>query len=158
MLNDSIHIKIFLKANVDKLAAAIERGTRASLDRLSNAIENLWRVKAQEELKNTSDVYMKGVKVRVDNGAIRIDLEGWLPVALETGAEKFDLKPGFLGNRQSRVIPFGNNVYRTVSQTSPKDSWWHPGLGARAIREKVVTALTRVAGEIFSAEFERLSI
>jgi len=49
--------------------------------------------------------------------------------AIEDGAPKYSLKPGFLQNRQTRVIPMkvASPPFRTVSAKAQATPWEHPG-------------------------------
>lgn len=56
---------------------------------------------------------------------------------LEKGWRAFDMKPGLLRGKLSRVIPLqlpSGTEFRTVSRSSPAGSWQHPGYkGAQVV-------------------------
>lgn len=144
-----------------KAQADIERQIQAGLVRFRAAIERFFREEAELELLHSAAKYLKGVTVNVVKDGVEAAITGWFPVAIEEGAEPFDLKPGFLQGRQFRVIPVGElgaPKFRTVSKNSRPDSWWHPGLQARGIGERVKERAEREVQFIFKPLFDRVKI
>ena len=145
----------------EQVEADFEREIQSGLVRLRSAIERFFREEAELELLHSSAKYLKGVTVSVVGDGVEADIVGWFPVAIEEGAEPFDLKPGFLQGRPYRVIPVGElgaPRFRTVSKNSRPDSWWHPGLQARGIGERVTERAEREVQFIFKPLFERVKI
>jgi hypothetical protein len=144
-----------------QIEADFERQIQAGLRQLRAAVERFFREEAELELLHSSAKYLKGVTVSVVDDGVEADITGWFPVALEEGAEPFDLKPGFLQGRPYRVIPVGElgaPKFRTVSVKSRKDSWWHPGLQARGIGARVTERAEREIQFIFKPLFDRVKI
>ncbi len=145
----------------EKIEQDFERAIQSGLVRLRAAIERFFREEAELELLHSSSKYLKGVQVTVVNDGVEADISGWFPVAIEEGAEPFDLKPGFLQGRPYRVIPVGERglpKFRTVSKNSRQDSWWHPGLQARGIGERVKERAEREVKFIFQPLFDRVEV
>ena len=147
-------------SDVDWKAAEkqLEAEISAGLQEFRAALELSWREKVQQNLKTTSDEYLRNLSFSVKKDSVEATLTGWLPVALETGAERFDMKPGLLKGRQSRIIPMADGEFRTVSQFSPRDSWWHPGFQARGFGEQVKQEAPAIAEKIFKPIFDRIKI
>lgn len=134
-------------ANWAKLRQDFERQADKALRAYRAEIERTWKEKAEGSLSTTYDEYMRGVTFNVEQDGLSVQLSGWLPVAMEEGAERFDMKPGLLGGRQSRVIRLHNGKFRTVSLQSPAWSWWHPGIEARKIGEQVKAEEPRIRSQ-----------
>ena len=135
------------------------------LDELTEELEWSWRKLAAEDpnLKSSKAKYLDAIDVRREGDDIILGLTDELASSLESGSEPYDLKPGFLRGRISRVIPLvdagTNNVtrFRTVSVNSR--GWIHPGNKARKITEKVQTELeSGLMGEVFSRVMSRTTI
>jgi len=131
---------------------------RQGLTAFGKELERVWRDKASSELNSTFAAYMSGLSVRVSNDGVEATLSGWLPVALEAGAKRFDMKPGLLRKRQSRVIPMHDGDFRTVSVRSPASSWWHPGFEARNIHEDVFDQTDKILQRTLAPVFNRVKV
>lgn len=117
-----------------KIRKGFENQVRKSLRAFKREIEIEWNYQAQQQMKTTAAKYMEGVSFTLTSDGVDVFIQGWLPVALEQGTTPYDLKPGFLKGRTSRVIPLeGGKRFRTVSTNSPPGSWWHPGIKAKGI-------------------------
>src|SRR5690349_4372126 len=103
------------------------------------AIENAFKEKANDLLDKSRVKYLEGLSfsTNIEADSVIATVSGWLPVAVEEGAQAFDMKPGLLKGRRSRVIPLHTGELRTVSINSRPESWWHPGIQARAISFQV---------------------
>ena len=137
----------------DKVLAEIQRG----LHKWREAIKKFYVEEASKELGASRTKYLAGLSSRMLDDGIEITISGWLPTALESGSDRFDLKPGFLQGRAHRVIPVGapDDVrFRTVSTNSPAHTWWHPGIQARNIsgrvKERSVVAAQQIFGDLFA--------
>src|SRR5688500_13749318 len=92
-VSTSIEVK---DGDVDKLEMNIIAMFEEGMDKLAEEMEWVWRQKAAATLKTSKDEYLKNLTVTNDKESITFSLEGFLPTAVETGTEGFDLKPGFL--------------------------------------------------------------
>jgi len=139
---------------------AVQGAIYEGLKELRNEVEMTWNRYAQMAFDTSAKEYMAGVSVKVNSQAdgIQIDIQGWLPVALETGAPRFDMKPGLLKGRDFRVIPMHDGEFRTVSKTSPKDSWWHPGFQGRRIHEQIEWESSDMLERAFGPAFDRIKV
>jgi len=150
-----IEIKGPSSSQIEKaVMAAHKQGSAA----LAKEVERVWREKAQSVLDSSLTEYMDGLIVRADVDGVEATLSGWLPVALESGAQRFDMKPGLLKNRTSRVIPMHDGEFRTVSKTSPPSSWWHPGFEAYDIHEEVFKETEDMIAKAYTPAFSRIKI
>lgn len=132
---------------------------KEGLDKLRDLVESQWLMKAGQELDTTFKDYSDAIKVRKLSNGLELSLKGWLPVALETGCPRFDMKPGLLGNRYSRVIPIHDGpIFRTVSVNSPPNSWWHPGLQARDFYGKMEKDADQLLERSFGLTLDRISV
>lgn len=95
-----------------------------------------------------------------DGDDVVMELNGFLPVAMEDGLDSFDMKPSLLRSSKAKIskkgikymnIPvnkaafkdpylklMGVSPFRTVSSNSPADSWIHPGFKARDLFSKAI--------------------
>ena len=99
--------------------------------------KDFWKTLAGQKLKSSRNAYIKGINVGTDSKLeATLTLTGFLPNAVELGYKGYDMKPGLLAGRTSRVIPLNVNryidmkkpkVFATVSTGSHPDSWIHPG-------------------------------
>lgn len=145
--------------DIDKAERIFDEELKIAFKAWQHLIEWSYKEQAENELRTTSKEYLKGLSTRIVDDGVMATLDGWLPAALEEGVPRFDLKPGFLKGRQWRVIPVGapgQIRFRTVSQHSPKDSWWHPGLEARNISERVREDVRVPAQRLFQDIFKRI--
>lgn len=79
-------------------------------DKYFSAIEQ----KVNTTLKNTRGIYLRNLRIEtIDDFTKEIILSGWLPNALESGADTFDMKPGFMKAKNVRVSAKGN-WYTTI--------------------------------------------
>ena len=139
--------------DLDKMSEEIEEMVRDGMPKLRRKIRAAWDEKASQIFSaSTQKRYMQGVRFSVDKDSLEIDvvIKGWLPVALETGAPRFDMKPGLLQGRDSRVIPMHDGGFRTVSIRSPQDSWWHPGLQATDLAGEVQKEIPDMLPKVFT--------
>ena len=114
------------------------KAAAASIDDVSDELEKIWRDKAGQQLHTSKQAYLDGLSFHTSGDEVQVTVDGGLATAVETGSERFDLKPGFLGSATSRVIPIGGG-FKTVSAKS--DGWWHPGIQARDIGTQVIDEL-----------------
>lgn len=151
-----------------KLTIRLVNPSQASSARLRNAISKKMASEFVENMKDqarrrltykTSDAYIRGLSFGgTEGGETRIYLKGWLPLALERGISRFDMKPGLLAGPKARlsksgarynVIPIQIGTlgdmpnFRVVSDKSPKRSWIHPGLEPRNFVKTAVESLRR---------------
>src|SRR5690348_8258670 len=89
----------------DKMESQIKDKITSSFDRLRDVIEQRWTDKAMAQLNSSRDEYLENLTVSVTSTGISVVIKGILPVAVEKGSDPFDMKPGLLGGRHSRVIP-----------------------------------------------------
>jgi hypothetical protein len=120
-----------------KERAEFEIEAARALTAFKSAIERKYQEKAQNSLNTSRDKYLAGLTFTLIEDGVDVEVNGWLPTAIEEGADAFDMKPGLLAGRFSRVIRLHNGAFRTVSQLSPPHSWWHPGIQIRFISEQV---------------------
>ena len=149
----------------------LQQTINTAMDKLAKEVEKVWHEKAAQELSSTLTPYIKGLKIERDGETITGTLTGWMPVALETGKQPYDLKPGFLQQSkpgktttgaQYRIIPMGqdhgNLRFRTVSTQSEKTDWWHPGFQARALHKQVEDEAEKIIAQAIIPAFNRLEI
>jgi hypothetical protein len=153
--NFKVEVKGPKGSDVEK---AVDKAMKEGMEQLRNEMEMQWMRHAQMKLKTTSKQFMDGVNITQVPDGIDIEISGWLPVALETGAPSFDMKPGLLGNRSSRVIKLHDGEFRTVSKNSPQDSWIHPGFESRNIHEAVEAEADDMIKASFGPAFERIKV
>lgn len=141
--------------NWEKLSAELEAEAAVAMEAFRHAIEWAYQDTARKSLKTTSDKYLEGLSVTLDDDGVQATIEGWLPVALEDGAGAFDMKPGLLAGRSKRVIPMHKGGFATVSVFSRPGSWWHPGIQARNISEQVKTEADDIRKRIIDPVIEK---
>ncbi len=153
----------------DELESEFDGVIDEGLDTLAEEIEWSWREKAAKKLRESKEEYLDGLSVERIGNDIQGKLTGPLAVAVETGAKSFDLKPGFLGNRLSRIIPMGEykggdgpvvpqiGRFRTVSVGS--SGWIHPGWEPRAIHEEIQEEIDdTLADKVFGSLVDQIKI
>jgi hypothetical protein len=149
-------------SGLDRLFEELEDEADDAMDRLVDAIDKTWREKASQQLKSSLDQYLEGLNIeRVGDNEIQASLTGFLPVAIEKGHEKFDMKPDTLGNALSKIIPLGGKSSGTPKfRTMKADSsgWIHPGFTAKSIGEQVQQEMDDIVKEVFDPIFSRRSI
>lgn len=144
----------------------IEERITTSFDKFRDVIEEKWIEKIMAQTHTSKEQCLKNLDVAVVDKGIRVTITGWLPVAVEQGLDPFDMKKALLAGRRSRVIPIQKSTnepgakleqgggylkFRTVSVNSPPDSWWHPGIQARAIHKQIEAELPEIAKEVFAS-------
>ena len=98
---------------------------------IQDEIERMWVDKVSEVLTDTRQQYLDGLKFEKSQDSMTVTVEGFVPASMELGIKSYDLKPGFLKGRQSRVIPLwapGTKFpveFRTVTANS--HGWIHRG-------------------------------
>ena len=120
-----------------KLRADFEAEATLALQKFRDEIERTYQEKAMNQLNTSRDKYLEGLSFNINEDGVDVEINGWLPTAVEEGAEAFDMKPGLLAGRDNRVIRLHNGNFRTVSTKSPANSWWHPGIQAKPISSQV---------------------
>jgi hypothetical protein len=145
------------KVDWQKVEERAEASVQEGLKKFRDAIEKLWHEKAQATLKESADRYLEGLSIRVTRDGLEATISGFIPVALESGMERFDMKPGLTKNG-AQVIPLAKGGFRTVSPNSPGDSWWHPGIQAAEIGEQVKEEAPAVADRIFKDLLKRVEV
>ena len=137
----------------------IEKELKRGMREYRDEIEQEWRLMVYQTTNTTTDAYLAGLTVEIQGGdTVVASVDGWLPIALETGVPRFDMKPGLLKGRISRVIRLANGNFRTVSINSPKDSWWHPGIQARDIASKIEREAPKIMEEVFNRAMARVKV
>lgn len=145
----------------DALMEEFDEHVDEGMDKLADEIEQVWRDKATETLNTSREQYLKGLSVERIGRDIQMVLNGFLPVALEEGHERYDMKPGFLGSGLNRIIPIGKSsgqkpVFRMMRTDST--NWFHPGFEAKRIHEQVQEEVDeRLVEEIFQPLFSTRS-
>lgn len=144
-------------ASAESLVEVFEESVGEFVEELAEEVERSWRMHAANDstLRSTKQKYLDAIEVNTDGGNINLSLTDPMAASLELGASGFDLKPGFLQNRQYRVIPLveagTNNVNRFRTVTPNSRGWKHPGLHPRKIVDKVrADAGDHLVGEVFS--------
>lgn len=83
-------------------------------NRISDKYFAAIKQKVNTTLKSTRGIYLKNLRIEtIDDLTKEIILSGWLPNALETGRDTFDMKPGFMGAKNVRISAKGN-WYTTI--------------------------------------------
>lgn len=142
---------------------------RAALDRLQDRLSHKVALKVAEEVKRqarshlshkTANIYNRAVTVgKTADGETPVYLEGWLPLALEHGTKRFDMKPGLLASPKAKlskegkkylVVPIEKGTFRVVSENSKKSSWIHPGLTARNFTQQAFSLVQSQLGALFA--------
>jgi len=132
------------------IALATKKSLRARQQRMATVVTKFWKdaVMRSELSTRAKKRYSEAITpYKTKPGAYISDHVAKL---LESGWDKFDMKPGLLKGVMSRVVPLGGGVFRTVSQNSPVDSWIHPGFKGAKVVEKVQRSLAKLIGEATS--------
>lgn len=147
------------------LEQEIKEKIESGMDELLEEIEWTWRMKASSELNTSKQAYLDGLNFEKNGTDIDINISGGLAVAIESGSEKFNLKPGFLKNGKMgglyNTIPIminGVQQYRTVRPGQQKTPWDHPGIQARSFGDKVKVEMDDMVDKVFSKLFNRVNI
>jgi len=104
-----------------------------------------WRNEASRRLDSTRDRYVDAIYIYEDFGegvVIGLSETDEMVIHLEQGYGRFDMKPGLLQGRDSRVIPIRERSYmpvhfRTVTKRQGADKWIHPGWEGLHLVEEV---------------------
>lgn len=150
--------------DLDRLEEEFEKSVADSMNKFASAIDESWRKIASSELNTTKDKYLKGLTVeKTGPDTVTGTLEGFLPVALEDGAQRFDIKKKMLqGHPLGRIIPLGKSSGlppKFVAMTPGHPGWWHPGFEARAIHKKVQKEIEeQIASDVFGESFSRIKV
>ncbi len=141
-----------------QMSKAVESAVEEGLGRLRSMVQGRWETQARSKLDSSVEQYLAGLVVEQQSNGVKATIKGWLPVALEAGAPSFDMKPGLLAGRQSRVIPMHDGEFRTVSKNSPEHSWWHPGFTPYAIHEDIQADADDMVQRAFGPAFDRVKV
>lgn len=144
---------------IEEVEKQVEADIQSSLQKIEEHCEALFRQKATAAFSDvTAPKYSDGIKVTRDETVVEATIGGWLPTALEEGAERFDMKPGLLAGRPSRIIRLRNGNFRTVSRNSPPNSWIHPGLVGKHFMAEVQDELQAFGDDLFKQIRERVAV
>jgi hypothetical protein len=135
---------VHIGVDEDGFSEAFNKILSEGVDAMAEEIEWRWRQKASSTLKTSREEYLKGISVEVHNGTIQCNLDGWLPVAVETGCEQFDMKPGLLAGRIFRNIPMNKPFTHFKRLSTFSKGWNFPGLQARGILKQVEDELEEI--------------
>lgn len=84
------------------------------INHISDKYFSAIRQRVNTTLRKTRGVYLQNLKIEtIDPFTKEIVLTGWLPNALESGVDTFDMKPGFMGAKNVRISAKGN-WYTTI--------------------------------------------
>lgn len=164
MKGPDLNISIRIEGDqFEQLLQELEKNIEEGMREMHKEIEQIWRSKAAQTLHKSLDKYNEGLSFELSGYDTLVKLEGYLPVGIETGAPRFDMKSGLLQNKNPNIIPLEGNTgakeFRTVSSNSAPDSWWHPGLQARAISQQVMEELdSGKVEEIFTPFITRKTV
>ena len=155
--------------DVDQVEEALEDIIYEGMDELAEELEWEVRTMAAKELGDTKQVYMDSLSVDVYDDSFQFELDHPLAVAVEGGSDPFNMIPGFLQGRKSRVLrltgrfdkhkqPAGPR-YRTVPYSKYKPPWRHPGIKARGFITKVTNDVEDVhAPRVFNDLIARMKV
>lgn len=147
------------ESDVDDLADEAEQIVRDHMGELKTKIESTWRSKAEQTLNTSKEKYLGSLSVEQDGDKVVCTVEGWLPVAVEMGVERFQMNKNVAG---SRIVPLlgkdgGDRRFRTMKQGG--QGWWHPGIQARKIHEQVQSELeSTILPAVFGPAFSRKTV
>ena len=94
------------------------------IDTISNTFFNVLKIEVNNKLKSARAIYLKGLSLKkIDSLTSEITLSGWLPNALEEGANEFDMKEGFSKSDKIKISSTGG-WYLTIpfKYSSPNSS------------------------------------
>lgn len=158
MLNIGISA-VMRESDVDDLADEVEQLVLNHMAELSTKIESTWRSKAESTLNTSKEKYLGGLTVEHSGDKVTAIITGWLPVGVEMGIDRFDMKSKLIG---SRIVPLmgadgGDRRFRTMKAGG--QGWWHPGIQARKIHEQVASELeSTILPAVFGPAFSRRSV
>lgn len=147
----AVDIQVHLPAGVFSVAKFTRR-LPATCRKIGREGLRYWKREASQRLNTSREAYLAGLSIDFfDDATFILGLEGFIPMMIEGGVDRFDMKPGFLnspkakhgppklpravaaslpdkpkGVRKHMVVPFTNNSpieFRTVTDKSPPDSW-----------------------------------
>lgn len=146
-----------------KLSLKIIHISTSDVARINNAISRKIATQVVENMKQqarhslshlTGLQYAENLSVGTTRSAeTPIYLKGWLPLALERGVRRYDMKPGFMSSPNVKiskkgvrylVVPiqkgtlYSDVEFKTVTSKSRKRSWIHPGIKAKNFTQKAV--------------------
>ena len=149
-------------ANWDALADAFEEQVEAGMKTLASEIDSAWRAKANEQLHTSLKQYLDGLKIEANGLEITAELTGFLAVAIETGQDAYDMKPGLLGGAIARVVPIGKRGGKPINYVTLRpDSkgWKHPGFVAKNIADQVQTVVSEdLTQKVFGGLLSRVKV
>lgn len=135
---------------IEALRQEFELDAAKALEKFRSEIKKRWRQITKSSIKTQTarKKYEDGVSFNPTEDGVEVKISGWFPNAMETGAGRFDMKPGLLAGRPWRDIPLENGPIRRVSVNSPSSSWWHPGLKPRKIKDKVIQEVPEIKQKV----------
>lgn len=136
----------------DEIADELEDAFDEGMSAVSEEIEWETRRLASNTLEESLSTYLEGLSIETYGSEIQVNLEGELATAVEGGSDRFDLKPGYLGNALSRIIPLTGREplrFRTAPYSSNSPPWYHPGIKPRRLIDKAI-------GKVFESDMDRI--
>lgn len=118
------------------------------MDDMAREARDYWLAEAGRRLKSSRKAYQDSIMLFPGNGlTFVLILDHPLAVAVEAGADSFDMKPGLVGktvplNVNHDLPPTPNPRFRAVGPNS--QGWIHPGWEGMNIIDDVVNELTEV--------------
>ena len=143
------------KVDWARVRIEFEKEAAQALIEFKQEIEQAYQEKAQAQLNTTRDRYLESLSFAIVDDGVEVSMSGWLPTAVEEGWDTFDMKPGLLAGRMSRVIRLRNGNFRTVSVNSRPGSWWSPGQQARPISAQVEGEVERISERTIDPVIEK---
>jgi hypothetical protein len=135
-----VSLKMKIPDSLLQFEKRLQKKIPGMMYRVAVAGKSFWKTLAGQKLKSSRTRYQKAIDMETKDTVFTLKLEGFLPVVVERGGTGFNLQPGFLKNKQFRVIPLNINryvnmtkpsMYRTVSvnttTTTTGKNWQHPG-------------------------------
>ncbi len=147
-------IKIEGTPNFDEFSEEFELEFHKNLKKIAYETKDLWMSEAGKRLKRSREAYQRSLTVQnPGEGQYSVVLGGpggrasrqdkWLALAVEQGIPNmWDMKPGLLKGRESRVIPLNTldkgRIFRTVKAHGQEGKWIYPGLIGINLRDTVI--------------------
>lgn len=108
---------------------------------LANEFSKNLAKNASSKLNKTKQIYLDSISVELDDfggGKVILDTNNFLTNMVENGIPSFDMKVGFLNSNKVKIAKNGQKYivipidpkakdFRVVSESSPANSWIHPG-------------------------------
>jgi len=143
-----IKAHLSIKGSITQTVRATLRRKRS---RASSAIANAWQqaVMRSSISARAKHRYSKAI-VPYHGMRVGATVRDRIAILLEEGWKPFDMKPGLLAGRFSRVVPLriqGQTKFRTVSRNSPPSSWQHPGYRGAGVVPEVRAMVGRIVKE-----------